>query len=80
MKKIVLAAFVTLLFSSAAFAASGKQNTGCGLGTVLWNGKADGSIVSQAFQATTNGTFWQPDLRHHLRHLGVRHAAQLRPE
>jgi hypothetical protein len=57
MKKIVLVAIATLLFSSAAFAASGRANTGCGLGTVLWNGKADGSIVSQSFQATTNGTF-----------------------
>jgi hypothetical protein len=57
MKKIVLAAFVTLLFSSAAFAASGKANTGCGLGTLAWSGRADGSIVSQASQATTNGSF-----------------------
>jgi hypothetical protein len=57
MKKIVLAAFVTLLFSSAAFAASGRSNTGCGLGTVLWKNRADGSIVSQSLQATTNGTF-----------------------
>jgi hypothetical protein len=57
MKKLVLAAFVTLLFSSAAFAASAKQNTGCGLGTVIWKNKADGSIVSQTMQATTNGSF-----------------------
>ncbi len=57
MKKLVLAAFVTLLFSSAAFAASGKANTGCGLGTVLWKGRADNSILSQALQATTNGSF-----------------------
>jgi hypothetical protein len=55
MKRIILAAFVTLLFSSAAFAASGRANTGCGLGTVLWKGRADGSIVSQSLQATTNG-------------------------
>lgn len=54
MKKILLAtAALTLLSSSAVFA---DQNTGCGLGSLLWNGKAD-SIVSQAFQATTNGTF-----------------------
>jgi opacity protein-like surface antigen len=57
MKKLVLAAFVTMLFSSAAFAATARQNTGCGLGTILWKNKADGSIVSQSLQATTNGTF-----------------------
>lgn len=54
MKKILLAtAALTLLSASAAFA---DHNTGCGLGSLLWNGKAD-SVVSQAFQATTNGTF-----------------------
>lgn len=57
MRKLVLAAFVTMLFSSAAFASSAKQNTGCGLGTVLWKNRADGSTLSQALQATTNGSF-----------------------
>jgi hypothetical protein len=53
MKKLMLAAALTLVCSGAAYADS---NTGCGLGTVLWAGKAN-SVVSQAFQATTNGTF-----------------------
>ena len=57
MKKILLAVTLTVLAASPAFAASGKANTGCGLGTVLWDGKADDSVISQASQATTNGTF-----------------------
>lgn len=57
MKKIILSAVVTLLFASVSFAASAKQNTGCGLGTVLWKNRADSSILSQALQATTNGSF-----------------------
>ena len=57
MKKIVLGAIMSLLVASPAIAASGKANTGCGLGTVLWEGKADDSVISQASQATTNGTF-----------------------
>jgi len=57
MKKILLAATLSLITASPVFAASGKANTGCGLGTVLWAGRADNSVVSQSFQATTNGTF-----------------------
>lgn len=57
MKKILLTALVTMLLSSAAFASSAKQNTGCGLGTVLWKNRADGSTLSQALQATTNAFF-----------------------
>lgn len=55
MKKFILALLVTSLSAGTALAASGKANTGCGLGTVLWDGRADGSILSQALQATTNG-------------------------
>lgn len=57
MKRILLAAALTLVCSSAAFAASAKANTGCGLGSLLWENKADGSTLSQSLQATTNGTF-----------------------
>jgi len=43
--------------SGAAYAAGdAHRNTGCGLGTLLWESKADNSILFQAFQATTNGT------------------------
>lgn len=54
MKKLAFSVILILLFASAAFAASAKQNTGCGLGTVLWKNRADGSMLSQALQATTN--------------------------
>lgn len=57
MKRVLLAVAITAVTAGSAFAASAKANTGCGLGTVLWHGRADGSILSQAFQATTNQTF-----------------------
>ncbi len=49
---------LSLLIAASAFAATGQaaRNTGCGLGTILWDGQADGSILSQSLQATTNGT------------------------
>ena len=58
MKKLILAAFVVLAMASSAFAAGqARLNTGCGLGTMLFQNNADGSWVLQSFQATTNGTF-----------------------
>lgn len=57
MKRALLAVAITVITAGSAFAASGKANTGCGLGTVLWAGRADSSILSQAFQATTNASF-----------------------
>ncbi len=56
MKKIMIAAALTLTMTTAAFAASAKSNVGCGLGTLAWAGRADNSSLFQAFQATTNGT------------------------
>jgi hypothetical protein len=60
MKKLsVVAAIVavTLVLAGSAFAAGqAHQNTGCGLGTMLFKGSADNSSLLQAFQATTNGT------------------------
>jgi DUF3015 family protein len=56
MKKAIVC-FLMLLCATSAFAASARQNTGCGLGTVLWKDRADGSILSQSLQATTNATF-----------------------
>jgi hypothetical protein len=46
-----------LFFAGAALAGQAADNTGCGLGTVLWGNKADNSVLSQSLQATTNGTF-----------------------
>lgn len=57
MKKVLLAVALTLVCAGSSFAASAKANTGCGLGSMLWENKADNSVISQAFQATTNGTF-----------------------
>lgn len=50
---LAVAACCTLALAGAAFA--GQSNTGCGLGTMLFEGK-DG-LVSQVSAATTNGTF-----------------------
>src|SRR5690554_2646593 len=60
MKGLKISALVALFLmvcSGAAFAQQAARNTGCGLGTVLWGDKADGSVISQSLQATTNGTF-----------------------
>jgi len=49
---------VSLVFVGAAFAAGqAHSNTGCGLGTMLFKGNADNSVVLQTFQATTNGIY-----------------------
>ncbi|MCP3176108.1 MAG: DUF3015 family protein [Desulfuromonadales bacterium] len=58
MKKILVATLALSLLATTAFAAGqADRNTGCGLGSLLWEGKADGSVISQSLQATTNGTF-----------------------
>lgn len=57
MKKVLLALVLTVALTGVAFAGQAAQNTGCGLGTLLWQNKADSSILFQAFQATTNGSF-----------------------
>ena len=61
MKRIALVASVvalTLVFVGSAFAiGQAHQNTGCGLGTMLFKGNADNSVILQTFQATTNGTY-----------------------
>lgn len=61
MKKIVLSVALVCLCAAPALAATATgqadKNCGCGLGSMLWEGKADGSVMSQTLQATTNGTF-----------------------
>jgi hypothetical protein len=59
MKKIFICSVIAaVLIAGTAFAAgTARENTGCGLGSMLWEGKANDSSVSQALQATTNGTF-----------------------
>lgn len=58
--KRILAVFIVVsltLLASTALAGQARNNTGCGLGSMLFEDNADGSAVSQSFQATTNGTF-----------------------
>ena len=59
MKKllVVAVAVASLLMAGAAFAGQATSNTGCGLGTLLFKNNADGKILLQAFQATTNQVF-----------------------
>jgi len=47
---------LTLAITGSAFAGQARNNTGCGLGTLLWENKADDSVLLQVLQATTNGT------------------------
>ena len=55
MKKVLLGLVLSLVVTGSAFAGQAASNTGCGLGTILWENKADNSSLFQAFQATTNG-------------------------
>ena len=56
MKKVLLTTVVVLLtFSGIAFASYPKENTGCGLGTMLFEGKS--GLLQQVLAATTNGSF-----------------------
>jgi len=56
MKKVLLGMVLTLAITGSAFAGQARNNTGCGLGTLLWENKADDSVLLQVLQATTNGT------------------------
>lgn len=59
MKRTLLVLSILVLSAGTALAAGGEAvaNTGCGLGTMLFKNNADGSILLQALQATTNGLF-----------------------
>lgn len=56
MKKVLLGLALSLVVTGSAFAGQAQNNVGCGLGSVLWENKADNSVLFQVFQATTNGT------------------------
>ncbi len=57
-KVAVMSLMLVFVVSTAFAAGSGAhQNTGCGLGTMLFKNNADNSSLLQAFQATTNGSF-----------------------
>ena len=56
MKKLfVFTALFLVAFAGVAMAVDPK-NTGCGLGSIAWEGSSNG-LFSQTFAATTNGTF-----------------------
>ncbi len=57
MKKVLLTSMVLFFMASGiAFAAGApRDNCGCGLGTLLFDGK--GGLVQQVLAATTNGSF-----------------------
>ena len=56
MKKVLLTSMLFFLMASGiAFAGETRENCGCGLGTLLFDG-ADG-LVQQVLAATTNGSF-----------------------
>lgn len=44
-----------LVAAGSSLAGQAQSNCGCGLGTVLWGNKADGSVLSQTMQVSTNG-------------------------
>lgn len=57
MKKIVVGAAVSVLMCSGVAFAGNQQNTGCGLGTIVFADAPFGdSTLGQAFIVTTNGT------------------------
>lgn len=56
MKKVLLGVAFSLVITGSAFAGQAQSNVGCGLGSLLWENKADNSILFQVLQATTNGT------------------------
>jgi hypothetical protein len=50
----VVCLLAVLTVVGSVFAGQAQNNCGCGLGTLLWGNKADGSILSQTMQVTTN--------------------------
>ena len=58
MKRVaVIAVAMVFVLTGMAFAAGqARTNCGCGLGTMIWQDKANDSALLQAFQYTTNGT------------------------
>jgi hypothetical protein len=58
MKKVIViaVAFSLMLVGSAFAAGQARTNTGCGLGTLIWQDRANDVVVLQTLQYTTNGT------------------------
>lgn len=57
MKKIIAGALVTVMMSAGAAFAANQNNTGCGLGTMVFEGSNfSNTTVGQILIVTTNGT------------------------
>jgi hypothetical protein len=58
---VVVVSMAVVFVSPVAYAASGQaaRNTGCGLGTMVWEHKADDSSLYQSSQMSTNQTYSQ---------------------
>lgn len=56
MKRILLGFALSIAVAGSAFAGAAQNNTGCGLGSILWENKADNSLLYQLFYGTTNAT------------------------
>lgn len=54
-KLVIGGCLIVLVAAGSSLAGQAQNNCGCGLGTVLWADKADGSILSQTMQVSTNG-------------------------
>ncbi|MDY0270532.1 DUF3015 family protein [Trichloromonas sp.] len=54
-KIVPVSLVIMVLLTASAWAGQAKTNCGCGLGTILWGDRADGSILSQSMQVSTNG-------------------------
>ena len=55
MKKILIPFLILALSSVMVLPAFAGSNTGCGLGSMVWDGNADTTLF-QVFEATTNAT------------------------
>ncbi|OHB24953.1 MAG: hypothetical protein A2X84_07400 [Desulfuromonadaceae bacterium GWC2_58_13] len=56
-KLVIGGCLIVLAAAGSSLAGQAQNNCGCGLGSMLWANKADGSILSQTMQVTTNGLF-----------------------
>jgi len=57
MRKALILVACAVMMATVSFA-GGQGNTGCGLGSVLFNDADQDSIILQSLAVTTNGTSW----------------------
>jgi hypothetical protein len=54
---VVAVVALSLVLVGSVFAGQARNNTGCGLGSMLFENNADDKVLLQTFQATTNGIY-----------------------